>query len=105
MKALIIMFMILAWRVLYTMMMGGVCGEMPCNVIFNEVEWKSVYKILHRKKEVPKTPPSLEEFIKMVVVFGEYVNRKTEGPPGVKVVWKGMARMLDFALAWEAFAA
>jgi IS4 transposase len=105
MKALVTMFMILAWRVMYTMMMGRVHGEMPCDVIFNEVEWKSVYKILHRKKELPKTAPSLGEFIKMVATFGGYVDRKNEGPPGVKVVWKGMARMLDFALAWEAFAA
>ena len=41
----------------------------------------------------------------MVATFGGYVDRKNEGLPGVKVVWKGMARMLDFALAWEAFAA
>jgi transposase-like protein/transposase Tn5 family protein len=105
MKALITMFMILAWRVMYTMMMGRVHGEMPCDVIFNEVEWRSVYKILHRKKELPKKAPSLGEFIKMVATFGGYVDRKSEGPPGVKVVWKGMARMLDFALAWEAFTA
>ena len=105
MKSLITMFMILAWRVMYTMMMGRVQGKMPCDVIFNEVEWKSVYKILHRKKELPKTPPSLGEFIRMVATFGGYVDRKNEGPPGVKVVWKGMARMLDFALAWEAFVA
>ena len=105
MKALITMFMILAWRVLYTMMMGRVHGEMPCDVIFHEVEWRSVYKILHKKKELPKKAPSLGDFIKMVAAFGGYVNRKNEGPPGVKVVWKGMARMLDFALAWEAFAA
>jgi hypothetical protein len=104
MKALITMFMILAWRVMYTMMMGRVHGEMSCDVVFNEVEWKSVYKILHRKKELPRMAPSLGEFIRMVATFGGYVDRNNEGPPGVKVVWKGMARMLDFALAWEAFA-
>lgn len=105
MKALITMFMILAWRVMYTMMMGRVQGEMPCDILFNEVEWKSVYKILHRKKELPKTAPPLGEFIRMVATFGGYIDRKNAGPPGVKVVWKGMARMLDFALAWEAFIA
>ena len=40
----------------------------------------------------------------MIATLGGYVNRRSEGPPGVKVVWKGMARMIDFALAWEAFA-
>jgi hypothetical protein len=97
--------MILAWRVMFTMMMGRVQGEMPCDVVFDEAEWKAVYKILNKKKGLPKEAPSLEEFIKMIATLGGYVNRKSEGPPGVKVIWKGMARMIDFALAWEAFVA
>jgi len=105
MKSLITVFMILAWRVMFTMMMGRVQGEMPCDVVFDEAEWKAVYKILNKKKELPKKAPSLGEFIKMIATLGGYVNRRSEGPPGVKVVWKGMARMIDFALAWEAFAA
>ena len=103
MKALITIFMVLAWRVMFTMMMGRVHGEMSCDVVFDEAEWKSVYKILNRKEGLPVKAPSLAEFIVMIVILGWYVNRKSEGPPGVKVIWKGMARMVDFALAWEAF--
>jgi IS4 transposase len=105
MKALITVFMILAWRVMFTMMMGRVCGEMSCDVIFDEAEWKAVYKILNKKQALPEKPPSLGEFVIMIAVLGGYVDRNKEGPPGVKVVWKGMARMVDFALAWEAFGA
>jgi hypothetical protein len=103
MKALITVFMILAWRVMFTMMMGRVCGEMACDVIFDEAEWKAVYKILNKKQALPQKAPLLGEFITMIAILGGYVDRNTEGPPGVKVVWKGMARMVDFALAWEAF--
>lgn len=46
---------------------------------------------------------SLGDFIIMIGILGGYVARKKEGPPGAKVIWKGMARMVDFALAWEAF--
>ncbi len=60
-------------------------------------------KILYKKEAVPLQAPSLKEFIIMIAVLGGYVNRKSEGPPGVKVIWKGMSRMVDFALAWEAF--
>jgi Transposase DNA-binding/Transposase Tn5 dimerisation domain len=102
MKSLIIVFMILAWRVMFTMMLGRVCGEMPCDDVFDEAEWKSVYKILNRKKAIPKKAPSLKTFIEMVAMLGGYVPHK-ENPPGVKVMWKGMSRMVDFALAWEAF--
>jgi len=103
MRALITIFMLLAWRVLFTMMMGRVHGEMSCDVVFDEAEWKSVYKIVNMRQALPERAPSLGEFIVMIAVLGGYVNRKKEGPPGVKVIWKGMARMVDFALAWEAF--
>jgi hypothetical protein len=103
MKALITVFMILAWRVMFTLMMGRACGEMSCDVVFDGAEWKAVYKILNRKQALPEKPPSLGEFIIMIAILGGYVDRNKEGPPGVKVVWKGMARMVDFALAWEAF--
>jgi len=103
MKALITLFMVLAWRVQFTLMMGRINAEMSCETIFDEAEWKSVYKIVHRKKALPEKAPALGEFIVMIAILGGYVNRKTEGPPGVKVMWKGMSRMIDFALAWEAF--
>lgn len=102
MKNLISLFMILSWRIMFTMMLGRSCPEMSCEALFNEVEWKSVYKVLNKKKAIPKDPPTLEEFIVMIATLGGYVKQKGGKPPGVKVMWKGMARMIDFALAWEA---
>lgn len=102
-RNLIAIFLILSWRVLFTMMLGRICGEMSCADLFNEAEWKSVYKILNRKKALPRKPPRLSEFIKMIAELGGYVEQKNGGPPGVKTIWKGMARMVDFSIAWEAF--
>lgn len=103
MKSLLAVFMVLSWRVMFTMMLGRVCAEMSCADIFDDAEWKSVYKILNKKKPLPKKPPSIKVFIEMVAVLGGYVSQSNGGPPGVKVMWKGMARMVDFAIAWEAF--
>lgn len=103
MKNLIAIFMILAWRVLFTMMLGRVCSEMSSGEVFEEAEWKSVYKIVNNKKPLPRKPPRLGEFIILIAILGGYVNQKAAEPPGVKTMWKGMARMVDFAIAWEAF--
>jgi len=103
MKNLITLFLILSWRVMFTMMLGRVCSEIPCSDIFDQAEWKSVYKILNKKKNLPENPPSLGEFVTMIAVLGGYIERKDGGPPGIKAMWTGMARMIDFALAWEAF--
>ena len=103
MKNLITIFLILAWRVMFTMMLGRVCAEISCSDIFDQAEWKSVYKILNKKKNIPEKPPSLGEFVTMIAILGGYIERKGGGPPGIKAMWTGMARMIDFALAWEAF--
>lgn len=103
MKNLIAIFMILARRVLFTMMLGRVCSDMSAGEVFEEAEWKSVYKIVHKKKALPRKPPKLGEFIIWIAILGGYVKHKEAEPPGVKTMWKGMARMIDFGIAWEAF--
>jgi len=102
-KNLIAIFIILAWRVMFTMMLGRICGELSCADLFDEAEWKSVYKIVNKKKTLPKKPPSLGELIILIARLGGYVEQKNSEPPGVKTIWKGMGRMVDFSIAWEAF--
>lgn len=101
-KNLIAIFLVLSWRIMFTMMLGRICGEMPCTDLFDDAEWKSVYKILYKKQALPRKPPPLNEFITMVATLGGYVKQK-DGEPGVKTMWKGMSRMVDFSIAWEAF--
>jgi hypothetical protein len=102
-KNIIAIFFVISWRVMFTMMLGRICGEMSCTDLFDEAEWKSVYKILNKKKALPRKPPALGEFIVMIAKLGGYVEHKDGEPPGIKTMWKGMARMVDFSLAWEAF--
>ena len=103
MKNLISIFIVLSWRVMFTIMLGRVCSDMSAGDLFEAAEWKSVCKILDKKKALPRKPPRLGDFIIMVATLGGYVAGKNAAPPGVKVMWKGMARMIDFAIAWEAF--
>jgi hypothetical protein len=103
MSVLISLFCIVSWRIMYTMMLGRLCPEISCADIFSDAEWKSVYKVLHKNSELPDKAPSLKEFILMVAALGGYVGGKKAPPPGIKIMWRGMSRMVDFAIAWEAF--
>lgn len=55
------------------------------------------------KKEPPKNPPTLNEIIIMIAKLGGFLCRKRDAYPGPKVMWIGMQRMRDFALAWDIF--
>lgn len=103
MKPLITLFLVLSWRVMFTMMLGRVVGDLPCSDLFDASEWKSVYKILHKGERLPRKPPDLSQFMLMVAKLGGYVESTSAPPPGVKMIWKGLTRVVDFAIAWEAF--
>lgn len=102
-KPLIALFLVLSWRVMFTMMLGRVSADLSCSDLFEASEWKSVYKVVYKGQRLPNKPPRLGEFMRMIAKLGGYIGSKSGPPPGVKVIWKGLSRMVDFAIAWEAF--
>lgn len=98
----IALYMIIAWRILYLTMLGRHYPDLPCDAVFEQNEWQSVYAISTRKP-IPNKPPSLNTVIIMIAKLGGFLGRKSDGYPGSKVMWIGMQRMKDFALAWEIF--
>jgi len=101
-KPCLMLYKVVAWRVLYLTMLGRECPQVPCNEIFADEEWKSVWTIT-TDSPPPREPPSLERFLLLVAELGGYNNRKHDGPPGPQTLWAGIRRMTDFALAWRAF--
>lgn len=95
-------YMIIAWRVLFVTMLGRVCPDLPCDVLFDEQEWKAVCTITHKKKP-PSTPPSLANMVRMVAQLGGFLNRKGDGEPGPTVMWRGLQRTREFSIAWGAY--
>lgn len=94
-------YLIIAWRVLYLTMLGRECPELPCNLVFEDEEWQAVY-IVTKKAPPPKSPPSMDEMIRMIAGYGGFLNRKGDGNPGPQTLWIGLQRCRDFALAIEA---
>jgi hypothetical protein len=96
------LYLIVAWRVHWLTMLGRTCPDLACDVVFAEEEWRSVWTIV-RREPAPATAPPLNEMIRLVARLGGHLGRKQDGPPGAQVLWIGIQRMRDFALAWQAF--
>jgi hypothetical protein len=96
------LYLIVAWRVHWLTMLGRTCPDLACDVVFAEEEWRSVWTIV-RREPAPEVAPPLNEMIGLVARLGGYLGRKHDGPPGAQVLWIGIQRMRDFALAWHAF--
>ena len=98
----LMLYKIVAWRVLYLTMLGRECPEVPCDVLFTPDEWKPVWKIT-TDEPIPEVAPRLSEFLLLLAQLGGHNGRAHDGPPGPQSIWVGTRRMTDFALAWRAF--
>lgn len=101
-KAAVSLYMIVAWRIFYYLMLGREYPNFPCDLVFEDEEWKSVYVIV-KGEQPPEEVPPIGEIIIMIAKLGGYLGRKHDGPPGPKTLWLGFQRMADFSMAWKAF--
>jgi len=89
------LFMVVAWRIARLMRLGRSCPDLDAALLFSADEWQAAY-ILNRKK-VPKKPPRLNDVIRLTAILGGFLARKGDGEPGVKTIWLGLQRVMDFA--------
>jgi hypothetical protein len=99
-KLAILLYMIVAWRVLYVLHLGRQCPDLPCSVVFEEDEWQATWVII-KGGSPPQSPPTLNAMIRMVASFGGFLGRKSDGRPGPQTLWIGLSRVQDFALCWQ----
>ena len=91
----LVLYMIVAWRIARLMRLGRSCPDLDAQLMFEPDEWKAAF-ILNQKRP-PDTPPTLNEVVRLVARLGGFLARTGDGEPGVKTIWLGMQRILDFA--------
>lgn len=89
------LYVVVAWRVARLMRLGRTCPDIEASLLFSPDEWQAAY-ILNRRK-IPKHPPRLNDVIRLVAMLGGFLARKGDGEPGVKTIWLGLQRVMDFA--------
>jgi hypothetical protein len=91
----LVLYMVVAWRIARLMRLGRSCPDLDAQLMFEPDEWKAAY-ILNKKK-LPDKPPTLNEVVRLVARLGGFLARTGDGEPGVKTIWLGMQRIIDFA--------
>jgi hypothetical protein len=77
---------LVAWRIQLLTMLGRETPDLPCDVVFEDYEWKALYCYVHKTTEPPAEPPPLNEA----------VLRTT-------VLWRGLQQLTTISFAWFAF--
>jgi len=90
-------YSIIAWRIMYATYLSRVSPHEPCTKVFNDTEWRALFCYFNKTSSEPKQPPTLREAIIMLAKIGGFLGRKSDGNPGMKVIWRGM-RTLEGAV-------
>jgi len=90
------LFLVVAWRIARLMRVGRTCPDLEATLLFERDEWEAAY-ILNKKKP-PRQAPRLNEVIRLIAQLGGFLARKNDGEPGVKTIWQGLQRVMDFVL-------
>jgi len=85
---------VIAWRIMLLALLGRDLPDLPCNLLFNAWECKTLQLLAQKKK-----PVSLGEALVIIAKLGGYLNRRCDGPPGFQSLWRGYARFQDMAHA------
>jgi IS4 transposase len=89
------LFLVVSWRIARLMRLGRTCPELNAELLFERSEWEGAF--LLNKKKPPQKAPTLNEVIRLVAILGGFLARKGDGEPGVKTIWQGLQRVMDFA--------
>lgn len=92
---LLAIYCIVAWRLLWLTYAARERGDEPCTVAFGDLEWQLMYRRYGSQATLPDRPPSLREATRWLARLGGFLNRKGDGEPGVKVLWRGIMRLHD----------
>jgi hypothetical protein len=101
MRALAV-YSIVALRLLWLTYQARQTPDSPCTLVFTTNEWKTLFSAVHKTKQTPDYPPTLETAILWVAMLGGFLARKHDGTPGINVLWRGFRRLFDI-LAFNVF--
>ena len=90
----LMLFMVVAWRITRLMRLGRTCPALEAELLFERDEWQAAFIL--NKRRPPKTPPTLNEVVRLVARLGGFLGRKGDGEPGVKSIWIGLQRVMEY---------
>lgn len=92
-----------AWRLLQMTYQARMTPDASCELILTTDEWQALSAYIHKSPKPLAQPPALNQAIRWIAQLGGFPGRKGDGEPGVKVLWRGWARLQDIVDTWHLF--
>src|SRR5215831_2010591 len=99
---LIAVFCILSWRIFWMTMLNRSTHDAPTSIVFTDTECQLLDHLIPDPAKTRSTKKSLSSYIVKVARLGGYLARAGDSPPGNIVMWRGLSRLTDIVLGFEA---
>lgn len=100
---LITLFSIIAWRLFWITFLARSDPDAPASTILANHELQALYTFIHKQPIPDSLVPTVHQTLRWVAQLGGFLARKSDGEPGVTVVWRGWQRLSDISQAYLAF--
>jgi len=94
---------IIAFRLFWMTMVARHDPDAPATVVLADHEWQALYAFHHKTNVLPEQPPSVAQVTTWIAQLGGFLARKSDGFPGVTVIWRGWQRLSDITSSWLVF--
>jgi hypothetical protein len=84
---------VIAWRILYAVMLSRAVPDAPCTAMLDSDEWQALYCRIHQTATLPAETPTLSQAVGWIARLGGCLGRPSDGSPGVTVLWKGFGHL------------
>jgi hypothetical protein len=93
------LFLVVAWHIAQLMRLGRTLPDLDAALLLEPEEWQAAYILA--KKALLRQPARLNAVLRLIAQFGGFLGRKDDGQHGVKAIWLGRQRVMDFAAGSE----
>jgi hypothetical protein len=98
---LISVFCVLSWRIFWLTMLNRTAPDAPPDLALTQSEIDLLDKLVADKGEKRPAIKTISYYLIKIAKLGGYLARANDGPPGNKVIWRGLSRLIsiEFAVA------
>jgi hypothetical protein len=100
-KKAIAMYTVVAWRLSWLTYMSRIKPDVTCENALSRDEWQALYCVINNTNKTCEKPPSLKDALIMIAKLGGFMARKSDGDPGVKVIWRGLRKLSNIMIGWN----